>query len=312
LPEDGKQEVSFWIVQFTLGLLLISGVFGYTALKWRSAPKVFRAMNWVVSATLVAGFLLAVPTAHWARLLFFASPAQGASSAFGRLRDEIEGACPSDGVSASEVGKALVLADENHAGDPNWVSNEAQAELCKESAALMVSQLCAATFVARHVLGKDLQYGDHRSLIPCDEVAEFCDNGALDKNSSLCKEAYRTRNATLDRQQKRSAEGTKPAAAPSGVSEGIPFDDVHHAEELDAGKCGGGGLESWESFDEGCRLGNYDSGSLCCRAAHLFMHGASNNQPIPYREVAAFCNAGALRKESEVCKAANRLAGLSR
>lgn len=304
--------MSFWTVQFALGLLVISSVFSYAALKWRSAPKVFRAMNWVVSFTLVAGFLLAIPITHWAGLLFFPSPAQGASSAFGRLRDEIEGECPADGVSASEVGKALVLADEHHAGDANWVSNEEQAELCKESVALTSSQLCVATFLARHALGKDLQYGDHRSSIPCEEVAEFCDNGALDKDASLCKEAYRTRNATLSGKQKRSAEGGKPAAAPSGGGEGIPFDDVHRAEELDADKCGGGGLESWENFDEGCRLGNYDTGSLCCRAAHLFMHGASNNQTIPYREVAAFCNAGALRRDSEVCKAANRLAGSSR
>lgn len=269
-------------------------------------------MNWVVSASLMAGFLLAVPMVHWAGLFFSPSSAQGASSAFGHLRDEIEGACPAAGVPALEVGKALVFADEHHAGDPNWVSNEAQAELCKESAALMGSQLCVATFVARHILGKDLQYGDHRSLIPCEEVAEFCDNGALDKGASLCKEAYRTRNVMLSGKPERSAEGDKPAAAPSGVGEGIPFDDVHRAEELDASKCGGGGLESWENFDEGCRLGNYDSGSLCCRAAHLFMHGASDNQPIPYREVAAFCNAGALQNDSEVCKAANRLAGLSR
>jgi hypothetical protein len=90
-----------------------------------------------------------------------------------------------------------VLADEDHAGDPNWASSEQQAELCKESPLLSDSQICVETFIARHALGFDLKYGDHRSLIPCEEVAEFCDNGALDKASKLCAIAYRTRNARL-------------------------------------------------------------------------------------------------------------------
>lgn len=33
--------------------------------------------------------------------------------------------------------------------------------------------------------------------IPSEEVAEFCDNGALDKTGTLCAKAYRTRNVRL-------------------------------------------------------------------------------------------------------------------
>lgn len=43
-----------------------------------------------------------------------------------------------------------------------------------------------------------------------------------------------------------------------------------------------------------------------------FEHGGVQDRLIPYREVAAFCNAGFLGKDSEACKAATGLAGSGR
>jgi hypothetical protein len=182
-----------WLALPVIDVLLIASIFGYVAVYWRRAPRVYRALNWVASAGVVAGILLSLPITHW----IGASPSSADASGWQHIREAVRGDCPSTGVPAPEVGKALVLMDEHHAGDPNWASSAQQAELCREGSLLTESQICVETFIARHALGLDLKYGDHRSLIPCEEVAEFCDSGALDKASTLCTRAYRTRNARL-------------------------------------------------------------------------------------------------------------------
>jgi hypothetical protein len=189
--------MSVWLVLLLAGVLLLGGTLAYAAFKWRRAPKVYRAMNWMVAMSTMAGLMLAVSLTHWAGMLPWSSSSKGEGSTWGHFRDAIEGECPAAGVPAREVGKDLVLADEQHASDPNWVSNQTQAELCETGLEGTGSQLCVETFIARHALGLDLTHGDHRTFIPCEEVAEFCDNHALDKDSTLCKRAYRTRNARL-------------------------------------------------------------------------------------------------------------------
>lgn len=182
-----------WLALPVISVLLIGCIIGYGAVYWRRAPKVYRALNWVAFVSALAGILLSLPIAHW-----IGSPSSaGASSGWQGIREAVEGACPTGGVPAPEVGKALVLTDERHAGDPNWASSAQQAEFCKVGSLFGDTQICVETFIARHALGLDLKYGDHRSLIPCEEVAEFCDNGALDKASTLCTRAYKTRNARL-------------------------------------------------------------------------------------------------------------------
>jgi hypothetical protein len=192
---DSLAIMTFWLTLPVVAALLIMSIFGYVAVYWRRVPMVYRALNRVASASAVAGILLSLPIMHW----IGASPSgASASSEWQHIREAVEGVCPSDGVPAPEVSKALVLTDEHHAGEPNWASSGQQAELCKEGGPLLSdSQICVETFIARHALGLDLKYGDHRSLIPCEEVAEFCDSGALDKASTLCTRAYRTRNARL-------------------------------------------------------------------------------------------------------------------
>jgi hypothetical protein len=185
-----------WLALPVISVLLIGSIFAYVVLYWRRVPRVYRALNWVAFASAVAGILLSLPIMHWIGAAVMSSSSDGASSGWQHIRDTMEGVCPSDGVLSSEVGKALVLTDEHHAGDPNWASSEQQAELCKDGP-LSDSQICVETFIARHAVGLDLKYGDHRSLISCEEVAEFCDSGALDRASTLCTRAYRTRNARL-------------------------------------------------------------------------------------------------------------------
>lgn len=189
--------MNYWLVLGVVGVLGMAGAFMYAAFGWRRAPKVRRAMTWLVAASATAAFLLALPLAHWLGVLFPTSPGADAGSSWARLRAAVEGTCPSDGVPAAEVGKALVLADERHAGDPNWTSTAEQAELCDEPPLDADSIMCKETFIARHALGLDMAKGDRRGRIPCEEIAEFCDGGALAKDSSLCKQAYRTRNARL-------------------------------------------------------------------------------------------------------------------
>jgi len=182
---------------FSAGVLLVGGTLGYAAFRWRRAPKIYRAMNWTVLVSAFAGLLMTLSLSHWVEMLDRSPSTSGEGSTLGHFRDAIEGVCPTAGFAADAVGKQLVLADEHHASDPNWISNATQAELCRTGSVEDSSLLCVETFIARHALGLDLGVGDHRSLIPCEEVAEFCDNGALEKDSTLCKRAYRTRNARL-------------------------------------------------------------------------------------------------------------------
>src|SRR5271155_1497740 len=163
--------MSFWLALSVMGVLLIGSIFGYVALRWRRAPKVYRAMNRMVYASAAAGILLGLPVMHWLGSAPSSSSSAGAGSGWERVRDAIAGVCPSGGFPATEVGKYLVLADEHHSGDPLWISTAAQADLCRDDEALKTSQLCVSTFIARHALGLDMDYGDHRSLIPCEEVA---------------------------------------------------------------------------------------------------------------------------------------------
>lgn len=100
-----------------------------------------------------------------------------------------------------------------------------------------------------------------------------------------------------------------PARTSAG---GIPFYAVYGARQpygVPSSCKGATPFETWKSFDEGCMLGNHSPASLCCRVAHLFEHGGVQDRLISSREVAAFCGAGLLSKDSEVCKAALRLAG---
>lgn len=188
-------DVNYWLSLCVFGVVIVCGIFLYSAVRWRKAPRVFRAMNWVAAVSVFSGVLIALPLEHWLGPIFEPSSGGNAHSTWSRVKSAIEGTCPPAGVPATEVGKALVLADEQHAGDEDW--NDTLFDACKDGVLKWTGPTCVQASLARHALGRDLKYGDHRSLIPCEEVAEFCDDGALDKNSALCKEAYRTRNAKL-------------------------------------------------------------------------------------------------------------------
>jgi len=150
-----------------------------------------------VSASAVAGVLLTLSFEHWIVPSSGLRRARAEDPVWNTLATLIRGTCPPAGIPANQVGKEMILADEHHSGEANWISNSEQAEFCKNAGLPSDTQLCTATFIARHALGLDLDVGDRRSLIPCEEVAEFCDMGALEKASSLCKMAYQSRNAKL-------------------------------------------------------------------------------------------------------------------
>ena len=53
---------------------------------------------------------------------------------------------------------------------------------------------CWAAFLAMHALGKDLDRGPHDESIDLEEVADICETGAVEKDSSLCQRAFTARN----------------------------------------------------------------------------------------------------------------------
>jgi len=112
------------------------------------------------------------------------------------------------------------------------------------------------------------------------------------------------------------APAAKASIAPTGpamsaeVRCGIPVAEVKDAAvSWVPNECRGAGfLASWSDYDELCRLGHADSRSLCCRAAHLIVLGRFEVTPASYEEVASFCVAGFLQKESGTCRVAQHFA----
>jgi len=96
--------MSYWLVVGVAGVLLASGTFVYTAWRWRCAPDVHRAMNWLVAASITAGCLLALPFVHWVGVVFPPPSRTGAGSGFG---EALKGQ-PMNGVSRCNVALAAV------------------------------------------------------------------------------------------------------------------------------------------------------------------------------------------------------------
>jgi len=181
--------MNIWTALILIAAALVLGVAIYVAVWWRRAPAAFRAIGVVAAVCLVAGFLTGVWGFHLAVSRFASSRAPSPSRAS-------TSSAPADSVSVSEVGKAIIEMDEKHAGDPNWISSAATVEMCNQGVGADML-LCRGAYLARHVIGKDMEHGPRGISVPLSDVADFCDMGLIAKGSDLCKEAYDARRVKM-------------------------------------------------------------------------------------------------------------------
>lgn len=165
--------------------LIALGIAVYALLRWRAAPAAFRAIVTVSALGFAAGVLASLAVAQlWSGGSFIPAWSGGK-------------------VPALEVGKAIVLTNEKHAGDPLWMPISEVAKECREAPGAAPTLFektgveCRAAYLAMHALGKDLDSGPHEELIDLEEVADICETGAVEKDSSLCRRAFAARNAKM-------------------------------------------------------------------------------------------------------------------
>jgi hypothetical protein len=186
-------------------IVFIVGTSLYVVFAWRRAPKVYRAMRVVVVVSLVAGLLIGIYGRRSANELMGKVSGEvsrddgGKGSSEGLASDP----CAPDGMSAADWGQAIVLNDQKHASDPNWVPVSTEAYGCTKGGFPPDSALCKGALLGRHALGLDTSFGDNRKCVPLQEVAELC-GGDLDAESPFCKKAFE-----LQRQKMRSGSGPR-------------------------------------------------------------------------------------------------------
>jgi hypothetical protein len=183
------------ISQYAFAVVTIaaaSTIFVYIAVAWRKAPRAARAMKWTAAAALATGILAGMLAERW-----LTNAAD--DGVIGSLSFRPSNPCAPKGFPAAEVGKTIVLTNQQHANDPNWVDPLDMASTCPPSAYSKDNKICEGFFLARHALGFDLGSGDTRKCLPNEEVAELCTGGDMATNSSLCKQALDLQRKQLGR-----------------------------------------------------------------------------------------------------------------
>jgi hypothetical protein len=176
-------NVTTWYA-FGIAALALAGVaIVYIVAAWRKAPRAYRAMKWVAAASLAAGVFVGILTDQAARRV----AERGVDYSFGAWGSN---ECSPDGLPAATVGKAIVLTNQQHAGNPLWVDPSTVAPLCDAGIGADHNVPCEIYFLDRHALGLDLTRGDTRKCIPYEEVAEICADGEWPKGEPLCEQAF--------------------------------------------------------------------------------------------------------------------------
>ena len=122
----------------------------------------------------------------------------GTSSAANETNPASATAGSDNGLSAANVGRAIVETDNKHVGDSSWISADATAEMCDQKALLTDSAFCRAAYLGRHAESKNLGPPQPEDPIPFPEIIQFCDNGMVDQKSSVCTQAYSARPAAAN------------------------------------------------------------------------------------------------------------------
>jgi hypothetical protein len=181
------------ILRYALGIVgatLFGATSVYILVAWRKAPRAARAMKWIAAASLSAGVIIGILAVQ--ALGRFAGEGSGDTFGIGRANP-----CSPDGVPAADLGKALVLQNQKHVSDPNWMDIMDSRELCSLEGVAKTSSMCVAYFLARHAIGSDLTAGDTRKCIPYEEVAEICGLGNPEPDSWFCKQAFKFQRQRL-------------------------------------------------------------------------------------------------------------------
>jgi hypothetical protein len=180
-----------WIIASAFATLAVAAL--YIRVRWKRAPAAFRAMTMLGVIFVVAGIAIGYSANHLLPAVSIRPPWKAAS-------DSPPDPAITDGkVPASDVGKAIVLMDEKHSGDPMWASSGAFAETCDLELKLgdKLSPTCIGTYLARHAIGKDLDRSPKDAPVSLDDVAEMCDAGQIEKDWPLCVDAYAARHAKM-------------------------------------------------------------------------------------------------------------------
>lgn len=308
--------MNYWHLVIITAAAILFAILLYVAWRWRKAPKVFKAMHFVMAASLAAGVLLGFWSLHMldTRIGSAAGEAKstagagagargatpkprGAAPAVSPARSKAARATPAPaggGIPASYVAQALLETDSSLVGPVGSGGWPKVSEGCQLGNYTRGSRLCRAARLA--VQG----WGDKR-LAAFAEVTEFCKAGYLPDSPALCWEAQHGR-------AEYPAGSTAAGRTPGGGANGIPEADV--AKELRyvpndlSGP--GGDLEDWSEVKSPCARGTFAVASPICRAAaiHYGKHNAAAR--VPYPVVASFCDVGMLAHVSEVCRAAYR------
>jgi hypothetical protein len=138
-------------------------------------------MTWIAAASLATGISMGFIADRLLR--------QRADGSLASI-DTHANPCSPDGFPATDIGKAIVLTNQQHAGDPDWIDPMGLASICPSETYSKDNSVCEAYFLASHALGLNVTKGDTRKCIPNEEVAELCAGSDIAKDSSLCKQAF--------------------------------------------------------------------------------------------------------------------------
>lgn len=298
----------------------------YITVRWRKAPTAFKAMNCIWLASLAAGMLLGVWGMHmfdaWTRSEAVRSadvprgesstppgssePASAIPSGTPVLSSS-ERAEPAEHVSAftgAYVGQALAQRRAEGVPLANSEAWPAVAQGCRLGNYDMTSALCHAATLAVH------GWGEARAVSYA-ELAGFCDAGYLEKELYLCGTAHRFSD------RRTTATGLEPRRVGAHKGLGMPESDI--ADELAdsylsfRGPVRGpdGNWESWADVASSCAREVYAPSSPACEAAEMRESGRHAGGSVSYEEAASLCDVGLLNRDSEICRAAYRIADSS-
>jgi hypothetical protein len=104
------------ISQYVFAVVAIAAasiIFVYIAVACRKAPRAARAMKWITAASLATGILMGLITDRFWKQ----QTDDGGLASF----DIHANPCSLDDFPATSIRKAIVLTNQQHAGDPNWI-----------------------------------------------------------------------------------------------------------------------------------------------------------------------------------------------
>jgi hypothetical protein len=180
---------------------VVTGIFVYTAIRWRRSPRVFKAMNYVALLSLIVGIAIGAvamraivrletaATAHRTSQPPVASQPAGTSQPAGAVGGRSPEGESAAGIPVGDVSKALVGTQLRHLMDGKAQSWSAVAQDCRLGLTDPHSLRCEAAFIYDDPHGVRGEWKDHTEKVPYAVVMKFCDAGWAEKDSKVCTAA---------------------------------------------------------------------------------------------------------------------------